>query len=220
MLKVVIFDLDGTLIASNRLHLLTFQKAFKEVFGISLEKAELLPLFGESIREIAERMLETHGQKASVKKLDGFAELKVKLYDGVIEKKHLMHKSTFAFLKKLKRKGLKLAIASGTERKMLFASLKPVELELFDVLICANDVKRSKPFPDELNLALKKLKLGRKECLYVGDSLPDAKAARTAGMKFVGFLSGVVSRKRFESVKSLAVIRKIPELGRIVEKLR
>ena len=219
MIKAVIFDLDGTLIDTNKIHLAEFKRVFKDSFSISLKDSEILPLFGESVGEIVSRLLSRHGKAFSKKQVGNLVRQKVSLYASEIRKKHLMHASTLKFLKKLRKKGLKLAIASGTERKMLNASLKPKELRLFDALVCANDVKRAKPFPDELSLAVKKLGLRKSECLFVGDGLLDAKAAENAGVRFAALLSGIVSRKEFQKLKPVAVLKEIKGLEKVLAKL-
>jgi HAD superfamily hydrolase (TIGR01662 family) len=216
MLKALIFDLDGTLVASNKIHLKEFRQVFKESFKISLKDSEILPLFGESVREIAARLLSKHKVEFSKKQLENFVKAKIESYAKAIGKKRLMPKANIAFLKKLKKQGVKLAIASGTERKMLKASLKPEEKKLFSVLVCANDVRHAKPHPELLNLAVKRLKVKKQECIYIGDGLLDAKAAKNSSLKFVGFLSGIASRKEFENSGAVAVVGKIQELSRVL----
>ena len=57
----------------------------------------------------------------------------------------------------------------------------------FDAILCASDVERAKPYPDMLEMAVRRLELSAKDAVYVGDSEVDEKAAKAAGMPFIAF---------------------------------
>ncbi|MAR00997.1 MAG: phosphoglycolate phosphatase [Oceanospirillaceae bacterium] len=61
-----------------------------------------------------------------------------------------------------------------------------------DVLICPDDVSRSKPSPEGLLLAAEKLAVDAAECWYVGDHLRDVEAANNAGMTAIAALFGYI----------------------------
>lgn len=68
---------------------------------------------------------------------------------------------------------------------------------LIDVIVGADDVENTKPAPDGLLLAVSELGL-KKECvLYVGDSFVDARAAESAGIDFMGVMTGTTTREEF-----------------------
>ena len=58
---------------------------------------------------------------------------------------------------------------------------------LFDVVVCAKDVKRPKPHPDILVKVLEQLDLAPHQMAYVGDSKLDDEAAKSAGVPFIAF---------------------------------
>ncbi len=60
------------------------------------------------------------------------------------------------------------------------------------VLICPDDVSRSKPSPEGLLLAAEKLAVEAAECWYVGDHLRDVEAAINAGMTAIAALFGYI----------------------------
>jgi phosphoglycolate phosphatase len=57
----------------------------------------------------------------------------------------------------------------------------------FDVVVCASDVPRPKPFPDSLLRVCECLSIEPADGIYVGDSSLDEMAARAAGMPFVAY---------------------------------
>src|SRR5437879_3603963 len=86
-------------------------------------------------------------------------------------------------LGKIKGSGRRLALFTGVEKNMMEYTLKPFKLsEFFEVRITADDVQKSKPDPEGINLALSRMKVNAKESMYIGDSPSDIIAAKRAGV--------------------------------------
>jgi HAD superfamily hydrolase (TIGR01509 family) len=78
------------------------------------------------------------------------------------------------------------AVVSGSIRKSVVASLRAVQLlDRFDVLVCAEDYKKSKPDPEAFLLAASKLKVAPESCLVFEDTDMGIQAAKAAGMASV-----------------------------------
>lgn len=87
-----------------------------------------------------------------------------------------------------RRRGLRLAIASSSERAWVEPHLARLGLlEYFDKVVCGDDVApgRTKPFPDVFLKALSELHLGADEALVLEDSPNGITAARQAGLAVV-----------------------------------
>lgn len=84
-------------------------------------------------------------------------------------------------------KGVKpLAIASGGHREPVQATLRAIGVtDLFDTVVCAEDCKRGKPFPDPFLEAARRLGVEPTDCLVFEDSPTGIKAAEAAGMHYV-----------------------------------
>ena len=79
--------------------------------------------------------------------------------------------------------GLGLAVASSSERAWVDGLLKQHDLiEPFDVIVCAEDVAHTKPFPDLFLKALERLKAQPNEAIVFEDSRHGMKAAIAAGI--------------------------------------
>jgi len=63
-------------------------------------------------------------------------------------------------------------------------------VEAFDVIITRDDVKRLKPHPEPIFKAAETLGLASEQCVMVGDTLADVRAARAANAAAVGVLTG------------------------------
>jgi HAD superfamily hydrolase (TIGR01509 family) len=79
-----------------------------------------------------------------------------------------------------------LAVASGGHREIVIAALEALKiLDLFDVIIGAEDYVNGKPAPDPFLIAAEKLGLPPEDCLVFEDTENGAKAAQAAGMDYV-----------------------------------
>jgi phosphoglycolate phosphatase len=102
----------------------------------------------------------------------------------------IQHMVMEPYLKPLLRKlrpVFKTAIATNRTDSMRQV-LTDFELQdLFDLVVCALDVQRPKPYPDQLLKILSHFEIEPCQTLYVGDSELDEMAAREAGIRFVAY---------------------------------
>jgi len=76
-----------------------------------------------------------------------------------------------------------LALFTGVEKIMMEYTLNPFKLSVcLEVRITADDVQKSKPDPEGINLTLSRIKASAKESMYVGDSPADIIAGKRAGV--------------------------------------
>jgi HAD superfamily hydrolase (TIGR01509 family) len=96
-----------------------------------------------------------------------------------------------ALLIHLNTRATKLAVATSASPEELDALIEVVKAgHVFDVKITAEDAGRSKPDPDSVSLAVRKLGLKPVDCIMVGDTPYDSEAARRAGARFIGLRCG------------------------------
>ena len=88
-------------------------------------------------------------------------------------------------LKYLKAQDFPLAVVTTKYKEAAILGLDLFNITpYFDVIIGENDVKRSKPDPEGILCALKKLNC--QEGYYVGDNVTDIQAGKNVGIKTVG----------------------------------
>jgi len=108
------------------------------------------------------------------------------------------------------RPNFKTAIATNRTDSMRRV-LMDYELEaLFDLVVCALDVKRPKPYPDQLLKILDHFQIDPGQALYVGDTELDEAAAREAGVFFVAYRNDRLSADHH--IASLKEIETLLEL--------
>ncbi len=112
------------------------------------------------------------------------------------------------FLQRLRRHGLRTALATNDERKDTEAILRHLGMDgLFDMILCAGEVSQPKPHPETVLTICRRLRIDPGETVVVGDSVADMMAGKRAGVALtVGVLEGgVTPREELEKVADLVV---------------
>lgn len=89
-------------------------------------------------------------------------------------------------LRRLRRHGVRLGLVTASMRAVVEPGMTRLNLGgLFEVIVCSDDVARTKPYPDGVVRALETLGLHPADAPYVGDTPTDLEMARAAGTPFV-----------------------------------
>jgi len=93
-------------------------------------------------------------------------------------------------LEALRSRGIRVGVLSNRARRFMAHEIYTIDntgwQDLFDVIVCGDDVKRRKPFPDLIESALGQLgEPCDPSCWYVGDSVADIAAGKSAGVTAV-----------------------------------
>ena len=90
----------------------------------------------------------------------------------------------------------RLGLVTTRDRASSMRFLKRYGLEdLFDAIICREDVRRLKPHPEPIFKAAEVMGITPEQCVMVGDTLADIRAARAANAASVGVLTGFGSKE-------------------------
>jgi pyrophosphatase PpaX len=174
--RIVLFDLDGTLIDSGPIILASMQHAVSTVLGREIPREELgLSIGGQGIvaqmtaidAENADALLEAYKVHN-----DGLHET-LEAFDELLE-----------LLPRLKAEGRKLGLVTAKRHRTVGLALDrfPALAKAFDVVVSHEDTERHKPEPEPVLFALEKLGGSPSEAVYVGDSPFDIGAAKAAGV--------------------------------------
>jgi membrane protein len=198
----VLFDIDGTLIDSNDLHVEAWARAFAEAGhpqdidaihaqigkGGDLLVPTLLPAAREAVRKAID---ERHG--------------------AIFKAEYLARAKPFPSASDLVRRahaaGLKVVLASSAKQDELehYAGLLGIET-LLDAATSIDDVETSKPAPDIFGVALDKIApIAAAETIVVGDTPYDIAAAGKIGIAAIGLLSGGFAEATLRDAGAMAI---------------
>ena len=182
-MDAVIFDLDGLLAATEIISLKVYQELLKD-FGIPFtEETYSREYSGHREEENVQRFLDTYDLPWNFDQtLEKVYELEARiLAKGVNLKKGA--KNLLAFLQ---REGIPIALATSSveSRARMILDSNGI-LSLFDHLVFAKDVKRSKPYPDIFLKACRDLNVLPENCLVLEDSEAGIEAAYRAGIPII-----------------------------------
>ena len=177
----VIFDMDGVLADSEPVHLAA-EQAMLAGYGHELTHAAKQPFVGLSNAEIMHGLKELFGVPAGI---DELAAVK-----AAHQRELLATMSGFPVtaevVRRLSAAGVPIAVASGSVRWNIDASLEAVGLaEYFDVRVSAEEVPAGKPAPDVFLEAARRLGVEPSACVVIEDAVPGLEAALAAGMRCV-----------------------------------
>jgi len=180
----VLFDLDGTLIATRRLYLEAFADALEPVLDRRASHDEMM-----AFRPRAEvRFLrEMGGDHAHADVMTRFWTAYEARHDEDFEG---IYPGVPGLLADLRDRGLPLGLVTGKSRRTWEITRPHVEgaLGTFAALVFDDDVQAPKPDPAGLLLAMEALGARPEGGVYVGDTSSDLEAARRAGLTPVGVL--------------------------------
>lgn len=179
-IKAVIFDMDGTIIDTEKYYRKYWPIAFK-TFGYNMTDEQALELRSLGRPFAPAKLREWFGEidyQAIKKYRQELIEAEMKK-DGIKPKKGAVE-----ILRFLRNEGILTAIATASDEERINRYLGEVGLlDMFDKKISATMVKEGKPSPDIYLFACKQLGLEPSECLAVEDSPNGIKSAYCAGLK-------------------------------------
>jgi len=182
--KVILFDLDGTLIDSTEAILESFHYAF-DSFNIKRPDDKLI------IAEIG-YPLDLMFQSLGIKQ-----DIVWEFVDKYKEHYRLISRDKTFLLPNAKKavveasKIARLGVVTTKTTKYSIELLEYMEIkDYFEVFVGREDVKNPKPHPEPILLALSKLNVDRNRCWMIGDTCMDMISAKEAKVHYIGVTCG------------------------------
>ena len=185
-----LFDLDGTLIDSIELIMLSFRHTMQTHLGEVPSEHDWRSGFGKPLRTQLARFARSTDEVSAMTLTyvafnDRHHDAMVEPYPGMLD-----------VLGTLRRPEIKLGIVTSKNRLSTLRGLEVCGLDdFFDVCITIDDVDDGKPHPAPVIAALEQLSAPHGDTVFIGDSPHDVAAGRAAGVSTAAALWGPFERE-------------------------
>lgn len=180
-IKALLFDLDGTLIDSEKFHFDCWNE-FLHPYGVTLELKDWLTNYaGIPLPQNAKTLVERY--KIDTDLADFIAKREQLTYEEFKTKDITLMPFALEFVQFFYEKGLTLAVVTASLRVDVEAVFERNGLaKYFKLFITRTDVNKSKPDPESYNVCVERLGLQKDECLVFEDTVNGVKSAMAAGI--------------------------------------
>ena len=210
-LKLIIFDLDGTLVDAYPAITASFNRTMK-AFGYPRQKASIIR---RAVGWGDENLLRPFVEEAHVAPALSFYR---RCHRVDLLKNSRVIGGAYAVLGALRTKGYKLAVATNRPQRFTWIIIRHLKLDRsLDYVVCADQLKNIKPHPEILIKIMHKFRAWRHQTVFVGDMRIDAQTARNAGVRGVMVTSGSHTKAELARERPWRIIRSIKTLPAVLE---
>ena len=186
MVNGIIFDMDGTIVDSLPYH--------HEAWRIFFEENKVED-FSEKLKKYKgggtlDLMKAVYGDIYSLEELKKMSDDKEIIFRDIYRGNIFPIDGYLEFLNEIKSKNILVGIASNAIKLNVDLTLKELGIyDLFDCIICGDEVNYGKPNPEMFNKTISYFKVNKANCLVFEDSIEGITAANNAGIKVIGVTS-------------------------------
>lgn len=188
--RAAVFDVDGTLVDTNHLHVVTWWEAFRQA-GHRVPMHAVHRAVGLSSADLIDRLLGDDRDK------DGDGELSAAhkaLYGQYFDRLPAL-RDAGELLRRLHRDGWAVVLATSASGAELGALRRAIDADdAITATASADDVEQGKPAPEPVEHALELAGIPAARAVFVGDTVWDMRAGSRAGVRCVGVLCGGIPR--------------------------
>jgi HAD superfamily hydrolase (TIGR01509 family) len=192
----VLFDVDGTLVDTNYLHVIAWAQALR-ANGYCVPMSTLHHTVGQGADRFVESVIGHADERVSDAHSDFYGP-------------HLHDLVAFAgaadLLRTVKKSGSKVVLVTSASAEEVEHLRQAIDADdVIDAVTCNEDADASKPDPDLVQTALDKAGLTADRAIFVGDTVWDVEAAKRAGVPCVCVLGGGIGAAELREAGAVAI---------------
>lgn len=181
-MQAVIFDMDGTLIDTERVSQAAWRRAAQD-FRIEIPERILHAFVGCSIPNAMNMIDDEFGDPAFTERL---FNRRHEIFDATWEDELELKPGAAEAVAAVCERGLAVALATSSVRDRAITSMERLGLmELFDAAVFDEDIEHHKPAPDVYLVAADHLDIEPAQCVAVEDSFNGVRSGAAAGMRTI-----------------------------------
>ena len=213
--KALCFDVDGTLSDSDDLYAQMVSFLFPRIlFKDPNQSARRFVMWieapGNALLSLADRLAIDDEMTAII---DWMSRHRIRS-----PKKFLLVPGVGEMLKQL-HGHYPMAVVSARDESGTMAFLEQFGLvKYFDTIITNLSAEHTKPYPDPILLAAKRMNVAPENCLMIGDTTVDIRAGKSAGAQTVGVLCGFGEESELRNMGADMVLENTPMLVELIKR--
>ena len=195
--SAIIFDMDGLVLETETAYCLAWKKALEQM------NCDVTPDFGRSMlglhqQAFSERLIEIYGKNFNLKQFSG---LSGRYWLEIVSEQGIPVKQGFLNLvAEINEKKIPFCLATNSPRKNTLECLALAKItDIFNLIVCRDEVTEAKPSAEIFLLAAEKLKTPISNCLVLEDS-------------FIGVQAGINAKATVVFIPSVLPINKTADL--------
>lgn len=204
MIDTMIFDLDGTLVQTEKLKARSYAQAAMELCSECTTYDAVVEgykdVVGRSRREVAASLMRRFGLEPAArarmaalgvsKPWQAFVQVRLRIFESLIRDPEVLRENrwprTIELLETARASCYRTALATSSRWDRVRGVLDALGLaDEFDLIATSDDVERSKPDPEIYDLVAEDLAVAPDQCLVIEDSPAGVRAALAAGMHVI-----------------------------------
>ncbi|MGK5692369.1 HAD family hydrolase [Streptomyces sp. URMC 128] len=199
--RAAVFDVDGTLVDTNHLHVVTWWEAFRQA-GHDVSMHAIHRAVGLASTDLVAHIL---GEDRDTDQDAAISAAHKALYGQYFDRLPALPEAG-ALLRRLHRDGWAVVLATSAGGAELSALRRAIDAdEAITATASADDVDAGKPAPEPVEHALELAGVPAERAVFVGDTVWDMRAGSRAGVRCVGVLCGGIPRTDLEKSGAEAV---------------
>lgn len=196
----VLFDVDGTLVDSNYLHVHAWARAFADA-GVPVDAWRI----HRSIGMDGSRLLDALAGEADDDTKEQLSDMHSRYYKELCPLLRVLPGAR-DLVDRVAEMGLQVVLATSAPDDELSILRDVLDRDgVVSEVTSAADVDTAKPKPDIIEVALDRAGVTAEQAVFVGDAVWDAKACTRADVPCIGVLSGGVGREELTEAGACAV---------------
>ena len=179
-IKGFIFDMDGVIFDTERVYLDIWTNVFKK-YGYEMEKDVYISVMGRGRKIVKEVFINHFGQDLPIEEM--YVEKDNLLFEVINRGEVPIKEGAIEILDFLKEHNYKIALATSAKMDRLKKQLTLANIyDKFDVIVCGDDVNKTKPDPEIYIKAATYLNLQCEDCVVIEDSPAGIRGAYNGNM--------------------------------------